>query len=202
MKENSSKIFDLKEVLLVGSTLRNMYEIDVLLVGDNESLPASMMAKWKPGQLKVHKSKRGLLGAICMVSHIFGHLVIFSEHPDLVEFARPVDEGVKPLNLDSSYRLKYKEYEYLASSYGLALILKSLKDINLGQHIAYQAYLEADFEMYWHYVLTGVMPTERLLWAKYIDRFTQLSQLNKEELIKPTSMPRKMNLILKEIIAV
>lgn len=140
--------------------LLDRYTINVRLIRESVILN-QQVAEWRNNRLVIDVRNRGVLGSVCILCHVFGHLVQHSTKKEqYVDLWAVVNSKDPPLTLDEEFQSRYFLYEKEAYQIGKGL-LEQVTIIKPDLENAYQAFMLADFEHYWRYLVTGKASSRR-----------------------------------------
>ena len=152
----------------VQSFLLDKYTIDVRLLEENVVI-SQQVAAWRNNCLVIDVRSRGALGSLCILCHVFGHLVQHATQKEqYVDLWAVLNSKEPPLVLNEEFQSRYFLYEKEAYQIGKGL-LEQVTVIKPDLENAYQAFMLTDFEHYWRYLVTGKASSRGAFNRRFIE---------------------------------
>ena len=181
--------------------LLDKYAINVQLIRENVLLN-QQVAEWRNNCLIIDMRNRGALGTLCILCHVFGHLVQYSvKKEQYVDLWAVVNSKDPPLILSEEFQSRYFLYEKEAYQIGKGL-LEQVTHIKADLENAYQAFMLTDFEYYWKYLVTGKASSQEAFSRRFYE-LQKNFRINPPEILPSISLPNVIgNLGEAEILVV
>jgi len=157
--------------------LKTKYNIDVSVLDERISEKKEKLG-WNKGKIILQNNFRTKEGTLFMILHIFGHLVQYNLNNHKYKKLLKIINFKSYLKLETkdiiSYKEKYFLYEQEAFMIGKSLLInyfhfyENLED-------KYEAFLYADFDLYWNYILTNEI-NESIFYKTYNEKISFFKQ--------------------------
>ncbi|MCH8518910.1 hypothetical protein LAT59_04075 [Candidatus Gracilibacteria bacterium] len=154
---------------LMVKLLGEKYGIEVELVNESVTIQDEI-AQWKNNRLKVDVRKRGTIGSMFLLSHVFGHLIQFSSNADYESILSVVRGRTPPMNLSSEFKSQYFDFENEAFQFGRT-IMEEAFDMDESLGVLYSSFAYADYEHYWRHLVRAKGSTKNEfddVWKNFI----------------------------------
>lgn len=123
------------------------------------------IASWRNQQLLIKGRANQPIFEFFLISHVFGHLVQYAFHP-YDALLQVIESQQAPMQFPSGFREAYFAYEKEAFDLGAGLMQQA--GIDYARYARdYQAFMHADFELYWQYLTQARKSTDAELVALF-----------------------------------
>jgi len=170
-----------EKLLKIKLYLKNIYDIDVIILDRKVSISEELLG-WKNGKLILKDNFRIPEGTLFMVCHVFGHLVQFQTYEKYEKLISIVNNKAYLNENIHQYKDKYFLFEKEAFMIGKGLMKKSI-GIDPVLELKYEAFMHADFNIYWNYIVTHEV-NELMFKTEYNSKLILFQNSRKEKFMK------------------